>query len=297
MKILITNNTLDTIGGSETHAYALIKQLSKDNEVTAFSKRLGTIANILKNDIIKVVDKTSNLKPNDFDLILASHTSTIPHIMNFNCTTVQTCHGIFTTLEQPTALVNKHVAISQEVKDHLATEEFKSKLILNGIDCERFKPINKLSKTLKTILSLSHSIPLNNILQGICDKHKIKLITKNKYTNPVFNIEKEINKADLVISVGRGVYESMACGRSVLVLDNRHYSNKGLIGDGIVIDQNINNFILNNCSGRYSSRKFNPQQIEDEIFKYDYKQGEFNRFYASVELNIINQANKYLEMI
>ena len=296
MKILITNNTLDTIGGSETHAYALIKQLDIKHNVTAYSKRLGDIANILKNDMIEVTNKLSN-NFNEYDLILASHTSTIPDLVHHNCTIVQTCHGIFTTLEQPTSLADKHVAISHEVQEHLIQEEYDSKLILNGIDCERFKPTTKLSKQLKTILSLSHSKPLNNILQGICDNRGIKLITRDKYTNPVFNIENEINKADLVITLGRGVYESMACGRNVMILDNRHYTGLGLIGDGMVTDQNIDKFILNNCSGRYSNKRFTPKDIENELDKYNYIQGQYNRDFAIRELNIINQANKYLELI
>ena len=296
MKILITNNTLDTIGGSETYTYALIKELSKQHEVTAYSKRLGMISKLLQNDMINVVD-TLPSDPNYFDLVLASHTSTIPDVLHYNCTKVQTCHGIFTSLEQPYKGMDKYVAISEEVQTHLKSKGFDSTIILNGIDCERFKPTKPINKELKTILTLSHSEQLNSMLQSICNDRGIELITRNKYKNATFNVEKDINEADLVVTLGRGCYEAMACGRNVLILDDRHYVGKGIIGDGLVFDGKIKHAIRFNCSGRYMNSKYESKDIAFTIDELYYNWGEQCRAYALEHLNIINQAQKYLDLI
>ena len=41
-------------------------------------------------------------------------------------------------------------------------------------------------------------------------------LTINKYTNPVWKIEELMRESDLVVSLGRGAYEAMACGCPVV---------------------------------------------------------------------------------
>jgi|AntRauMFilla1563_2_1112583.scaffolds.fasta_scaffold00355_2 glycosyltransferase involved in cell wall biosynthesis len=295
MKILVTNNTLGNLGGSETYAYALIKELNKrsDIEVEAFSQNNGLVAKYLIKEGIKVLTKVDK----EYDVIIASHTSTIPHIIKNNGFKIQTCHGIFPPLEQPRPGLDAYVSISQEVKNHLTKLNYNSTIIHNGIDCDRFSPINKINNEVKTILSLAQSDYLNQILTKICNRLAIKLICLNKFKNPIFNVEDVINSADMVISLGRGAYESMACGRNVLVLDKRPYINKPPLGDGLITDKNIDQIILNNCSGRYSNVVFNDKMIEEEILKYDPSNGDFSREYALSNLNIITQVDKYLNLV
>jgi len=294
MKILVTNNTLGGLGGSETYAYTLIKELHgrDDIEVHAFSPQIGLIGSKLKNIGVNVVNKPDS----SYDLILASHTSTIPYIKSIKGFKVQTCHGVYPALEQPYGGLDGYVSISNEVYNHLKNKRIDSTIIHNGIDCERFKITHPINKELKSVLSLSHSDLLNNMLRSVCVKHGVKLICLNKYTNPIFNVEDAINEVDMVVTLGRGAYESMACGRNVMILDKRPYINKPPIGDGILTELNIENSLKNNCSGRFSNRVFGEKEIEEEIIKYDYTLGEFNREYALKNLNIKMQVDKYLNL-
>lgn len=296
MKILVTNNTLGGLGGSETYAYALIKELHTrgDIQVDGFSKNIGLIGKVLMNEGVNII---TNITSNDYDLILASHNSTVPYIKNLKGLKIQTCHGIYPDLEQPVSGVDRYISISQEVKDHLQKKHLDSDIIHNGINCDRFKPKKSINKNIKNVLSLSHSEPLNQIFKKICDKHDLNLVCLNKYKNPVFSVEDVINESDIVITLGRGAYESMACGRNVMVLDKRPYINKPPIGDGILTESNIENSLLNNCSGRFSNKVFNEKMIEEELMKYDPKNGEFSREYALEHLNIMKQADKYINLL
>lgn len=68
-----------------------------------------------------------------------------------------------------------------------------------------------------------------------------------------------IEISQLVIASGRSCYEAMACGREVLILDNRLYNEK-LIGYSIACDGLVSsNYISarrSNCSGRTSTEEF-----------------------------------------
>lgn len=295
MNVLVTNNTLAGLGGSETYAYTLIRELHSrpDINVTGFSRNIGMIGNKLKEQGINIINKAVG----DYDLILASHTTTIPFIKGLKGTKIQTCHGIYDNAEQPVMGMDGYVGISQEVYDHLYEKGIVSTVIHNGIDCDRFKSTTPLNKELKSILSLTHSVELNGMLQNVCDKMGIKLKLLNKLKNPIFNVEDEINKSDLVVSLGRGVYESLACGRNVLILDKRPYIKAPPLGDGLIFPNNMNDFIKNNCSGRYSYRNYNEELIEAELLKYDSSLGDFGREYALKNLNIKHQADKYLNIL
>jgi hypothetical protein len=295
MKILVTNNTLAEVGGSETYAYALIAELhSRDGiEVHAFSKKLGLIASKLRELGVTVIDNITE----DYDAVFASHNTTIPYIKNITGIKIMTCHGVFPQEEQPMLEVDKYVSISHEVWSHLKTRGIDSRIIYNGIDCERFKPLQPINKELKSVLSLSHSEELNTLIKNVCDKKGFKFSYLNKHTNPIYNVEGMINNSDIVITLGRGAYESLACGRNVFILDNRPYVNSPAIGDGIIVPYYIKKFIKNNCSGRYSNIKFNEFLIDFELCNYDHNLGNWGRKWALENLNIKNQTDKYLALV
>ena len=64
----------------------------------------------------------------------------------------------------------------------------------------------------------------------------------DKAKDNVFNIENIINEADLVVGIGRSIYDSMACGRCVISYDYRVYNNKPL-GDGYISKEKIEKHI------------------------------------------------------
>jgi len=107
-----------------------------------------------------------------------------------------------------------------------------------------------------------------------------------------FDVEQYINESDLVVSLGRGAYEAMACGRNVLVFDSMHYM--GMKGDGLLTQGNLEESKKCNCSGRSFGKKFTIQSLIDEMKKYDPEQGDFNREHALKNMNIQKQVERYL---
>jgi len=96
-----------------------------------------------------------------------------------------------------------------------------------------------------------------------------------------------------VVSLGRGCYEAMACGRPVVIFDKRRYQTQ--MGDGYVTAENFGDFVRNNCSGRYSKKEFTIEELADEFRKYNSADGASLREIAVQELNIETQVKKILE--
>jgi glycosyltransferase involved in cell wall biosynthesis len=292
MKILVTNHWLKKLGGSETFTYALIAALKKaGHDVDLFTNQPGMVSDRITTDLKVYLKRLKD----SYDLILASHNTCVRPVIDRG-PVIQTCHGIYPKLEQPSDLANAWVSISQEVKNYLKSLGKKSILILNGIDCDRFKPGKPPEKKIRKVLSLSHSEELNNMLASMLANYRVKLITVNKYRNPVWKIESLMQQCDLVISLGRGAYEAMACGCAVLVLDYRPYM-KAVLGDGIITRDNINDLMLNNCSGRRLMRNDVGEMLTESFDKYSPDMCEYNRHFAVNNLNITEKVNQYLNVL
>jgi hypothetical protein len=299
MNILVSNHTFGDIpGGSETYAYCIINELVKQgHRVGAFCTRpVGKMAKLV-NKLGVPVHRARPFKK-EYDLILASHTSTIKLLKRYGVKGfyVQTCHGIYPELEQPCPGMDAYAAITQEVKDHLMKKGYESTIIHNGVDCNLYKPASKINNKLTSVLSLCHSDDANNMVKIACRMTGVKYVEHNKYKNPVFNLHKTINEVDLVVTLGRGAYESLACGRSVVIFDKRAYVGSRSLGDGIIQKNNIDDYIINNCSGRYSNKDFTAESLAIEFSKYNSELGNFGREYAVSKLNIETQVHKYIAL-
>ncbi len=289
MRILVGNHHLQKTGGTENYTYTLaveLKRLGHDVEYFTFYK--GEISNKLEQKGIPYMSWQY------YDLILANHTTVIEYLCRFGYI-VQTCHGVLTELEQPSPFADRHVGISEEIKEYIKTKGYDAEIVLNGIDCERFAPKRQLSPNLKCVLSLSQSSELNEFIKDCCDELGIEFKSCNKFTDNVWEIEDKINEADLVVGIGRSLYDAMACGRCVLSYDNRGLIGKA-IGDGYITKDNIEKSIYHNFIGRGTNKTFNREEFIYELKKYNPADGNWAREYALSYLNIQNAVKKYLSL-
>ena len=276
MNILVATNHLDRLGGSETFTCTLVEELRKEHNVDVFT--------LLKGDLMETVEP----KP-EYDLILINHNTCLEALKDIKGFKIYTCHGIYPDIEQPKAGADAYVAISEEIYDHI--RDFKPVLIRNGIDCERFSPKKPLRKSVNRILSMCHGKEATALVKQACEDLEIEF---DSIDRDVLDVENRINEADLVVTLGRGAYESMACGRAVITYDNREYVGSTPIGDGIVEDWK--RLAKNNFSGRALKRTFLLYELKEEILKYNPEMGEKNRAIALENFDITKQVKEYLKL-
>ena len=303
MKILIGQNHLDTLGGSETFTYTLIKgMLELGHEVDVLcgqANRLGIMSNKIKEDFGINVNHING----GYDLCLLSHQSSVrslyrimeEHDLGINKDNIfQICHGAIPSEEQPVILPGlRYIVISREVQKHLESFNLDSTIIYNPVDLDRFK-FTEPKDRVKSIFSLSQSNVFNSMLKSICDRMDIKFTYNNKFTNPIFDVEKVIAEHDMVFSLGRGCYEAMAMGKNVVVADHRPYQDSW--SDGIVTTANFWAFMKFNCSGRFSMRETTIEFLEKNILRYNPKNGYDMRKLAEEDFDMIKQCKKFLEL-
>lgn len=322
MNILIGTNHLHAIGGSEIYTYYLIQELLKYKEISNLSLVVAhkDYMGIMSNKIEEELGIKCNQIPQEFikdkgdkffDVCLLNHNTTIQAVLqspiNIKEDNIfQIIHGTTPGVEQPYLPEHFHtnkdlklnyIVISEEIKDYIQNKyNLNSIVITNGIDCEKFK-LEKfnIKSSPHRVLSLSQSIEFNKELSGLMEEMDLKFDYINKWDNPIWGVEKAIKKCDIIISLGRGVYEGMASGKFVIIADKRNYQ-PGM-ADGAINQKNIKKFLEYNCSGR--AMKFNPTMgfIESEIKKYNVKDCIENRKFAEKNLNLQKQTKKILEFV
>ncbi len=287
--VLVANNHLDKTGGTENYTLALASALLKERcNVEYFTFEKGLISDKLEQMGIPYMSRKK------YDLILANHYTTVDKLYKYGFI-IQTCHGIFPALEQPSKRADLYVAISEEIRLYLEGKGIKSTIINNGIDCDRFRIINPINKSVNSVLSLCQGQAANDLVAKICKiKHYIYL-QANKNTDNIYSIEDYINKADIVIGIGRSLYDAMACGRPVISYDSRSYSED--LGDGYLNEANIHEALKCNCSGRRYRIHFNEESLSAEIEKYKPSDGLFLRDFVLHNLNVNLNAKRYLEFL
>ena len=189
------------------------------------------------------------------------------------------------------------MSISEEVQQHLAEKGFESTVIRNGVDCERFWPRTGIGMTEgkpTRVLCLCQDPAARQMTKEACMMLGIAYAESNNQQR----IEDQIWNSDVVISLGRGCYEAMACGRGVLVFDNRWYM-KPLIfpGDGLVTAENWEQLAKFNFSGRAKKETYTAKRLAQELEKFEMPMGLDNMLIAQENYNVRNQVDKYVELI
>jgi len=147
MKILITNNSLSELAGSEMFVYELAKQLKKlkhDVSVYIFLEiaKGSTIATKLKRLKVKLINNVDHLTEK-YDIIHCHHNNTA-NIINYkfpDTPKIFVSHGWIFPICIPNIDIkfNKIIAVSEEVQTNLQNKGFKDiQVINNPLDTERF---------------------------------------------------------------------------------------------------------------------------------------------------------------
>lgn len=289
MNILVANNHLKRTGGTENYTYALVIELiRKGHSVEYFTFKKGFVSKKIEAAGVKFMSRKK------YDLIIANHKTTIQFLYKKGFI-IQTCHGTLPKLEQPSKYADVYVCVTKEVQDHLKLMGIDAQLIRNGIDCSRFMPRTQPANRLNTVLSLCQSEEANELIEQVCAEMGVRYLKADKKQDNVWHLEDLINEADLVVGIGRSVYDTMACGRTVVSFDKRKYS--AALGDGYLNESNLELSLEHNCSGRGTGKTIDAAQLKKEFKKYNPSDGIYMRAYALKEFNIEKSVNKYLDIL
>ncbi len=280
MKILITCYYLD-LSGSSTYTQTLACQLKKrGNIVEVFTLFPGEIAKELGALGIFVIDKIETLKTRRYDVIIAQHSVLAILARNYHpdIPMVYISHGVIPFLERPPQTdlnIQKYIAVSEETRSNIvdtcSIPPEHIDIIPNMIDTEKFdciRPINPRPNTLLFLTNHQHAEALANV-QAACRKLGLRY-QRIGGPNKTLLTRDAINRADIVVSIGRGALEAMSCGRPVIVYDLHG-------GDGMITEDNWSESAKCNFSGRRFGKKLSADDLIYEIKKYNPGMSDKNR--------------------
>jgi hypothetical protein len=72
---------------------------------------------------------------------------------------------------------------------------------------------------------------------------------------------------------------------------------EAVLGDGIITRDNINDLLLNNCSGRRLMRNDVGEMLDESFAMYSPGMCEYNRHFAVNNLNITEKVSQYLNVL
>lgn len=320
LRILLGNNTLSLLAGSETWTETLALQLKKmGHEVVCFSPQLGTVSQRLKEKGVRCFNNiaTSGVKPfsiilepkveHEYDVIIANHN----HIVKFlreqfpRTPIISTIHGIIHTdpdgniaPEHPAlnAGVQQFVAVSEEVQALLREKyNIDSVIVRNFIDTDHYKAKRKIAKTPKQILFNSNYNSNNDdevkVLREVAKHYGAKLAAIGQNFVHAPDPMTAIESSDIVIGMGRSVLEGLAAGR-ICIVDGR-WGCPGVISESTVEEMRFFNF-----SGRQSQGAIMRKDDMIEMINHFYKKdvATWGRNYVLRDHNVVHAAEMYVQM-
>jgi glycosyltransferase involved in cell wall biosynthesis len=305
MKILLANNSLNYLAGSETWTLTLATQLVKmGHDVTAYSPDLGLIATKLEaigvkcvkeltsENGVKAFDYVLDENKSGFDVVICAHYHITHYIHSMlpNTPIIAVVHGIIHKNEQTGEIypehpvtefkVDQYVSVSEEVQGILKqTHNIDSVIIRNFIDLDRFKKFKINSSPKKFLVNSNYwgvEDEINKIIKEVSVHYGAELFGIGINFASTFEVEEIIKDVDVVIGMGRSVLEGLAMGKLGIC--------HGRWGTGGVINpENITQIREFNFSGRNSKSILStPQELIEQIDRY-YTQKNVDEVYKIIK--------------
>jgi len=266
---------------------AIIKELHRrEHDVIFFTWKHSNYIKAFK-PYCTVVPNTTLPYSNAYDAIIAMHRPMAPVAALLKGHKTMICNGPI-AIELGIEGYDRYVSVSKEVKEANLKLGFRSDVIFNGIDLGRFLPVKPIREKLRNVLMISNHYPGTvNVVAEACDILKLDFRHIGS-THWKLNVEDYINEADLVVSLGRGAYEAMACGRNVIIYDYRG-------GDGFVTPASVPVFRHCNCSGRVGCFPYFAKQFVNQLLLYNPVYGPLLRKEMAANHDIRKVVDKLLK--
>lgn len=324
LKILLGNNTLSLLAGSETWVKTLALQLKKlGHSVHGFSPELGIIARQLEEKGVSCFDQlpTSGVKPfsflledtsqHEYDIIISNHHQVVSFLRKLFPKTpiISTIHGIIHKMdngrgqevnapEHPAleAGVNQFVAVSEEVSDILRKDYgLDSMIIRNFFDTEKYdakRPVNEKPQVF--FINTNYALPNDPeiaVLREVVKHYGAKLIAAGQNFGITDDVTKALEDADVVLGMGRSVLEGVCAGRLGIV--HGRWGTGGVIAEDTVGEIRKQNFSGRNSHGKIWTKE---QFIEAIDRYYNPATISWGREYVRSQHNVVHAADMFIQL-
>ena len=289
MDILIST-TLLNYTGVPTYTLTLYNQLvARGHKVTVYCPENGQLSS--RMEVISSLEFAG--WP---DVILAQH-NTLAREMRKKWPDIPMIfisHGILPDLEQPPTdiKIDKYIAVSEEVMLNLMSYDIDAKIVRNFVDTDRFYSKESVRDKPERLLFISNFKRWKTFetIQKSCKIMGIEFRHLGYTSHPKYEVEDYINQSDIVVSLGRGIIEAMACGRPAIVFDRRR-------GEGYINEGTYRRSRMNNLSGRAYTLDCKSKVIIGEIKKYNPDDGVTNRNIVLRYHNHVKAVDTIMEIV
>lgn len=278
MKVLITNYSLASRGGTELYVRDLAIGLSKRGHTPiVYSPELGMVAEEIRKATIPVVNDLTAIAAAP-DIIHGHHLhETMTALVRFpGVPAIYVCHDWYSRLDAPPKLARilRYVAVDQVCYDKLVYEraipEERVHLVPSFVDLERFAPRAPLPPRPRRALLLCNYAEEGqhlNAARQACARAGIELDAMGKLLgSPCEQPERILGRYDIVLAKGRAALEALATGTSVILHVQRS------LGPMVTAD-NIERLLPLNCGIRAMTALPDPaafaRALLAEIERYD----------------------------
>lgn len=273
LRILLTNHHLMSYQGSENFTFIIADFLKKNgHDVVVYSAYLGELKRDFNTIGVRVETNLKALENETFDIAHVHHQINACEIRYYfpRLPIILLCHGI-NFLETPPILdlkISQYLATSERVLNHMVSQGIPREKILifrNMVDRTIFssqRPINQIPKK-ALVISNKLSSDKAQTIQQACKALKIEsfFVGRSFHSIKYKQVPLYINQADIVFSLGRGVIESMFCGRVPVVFDHEG-------GDGMVTPSTIVQNMTCNFSGNLHNIHYNEEELVTVLQAY-----------------------------
>jgi glycosyltransferase involved in cell wall biosynthesis len=298
VNVLLTHLHLDHPAGSETYTYTLVGGLRRHHhQVQVVSPIRGLVAEHLHGLGARMLDRFEAVEGIP-DVLHCQHNimAVAARIRFPEAPMVYHSHGTLPLPEQPPSVdlnMQRVVAVSRLVERHLVDRGVSPgtiRVLENPVDVRRFTPRRVISASPQRALVLSNKMDpsTRSVIDVACRRLGIGLEILG-LDDPVWEVEKHLNRADIVFSLGRGAIEAMACGRAVYVYDR-------FGADGWVTPESIDEIASCTFSGKRYRRRLTAGELVGELERYDPDMGTENRRLAEERYDIDRYLPRLLEV-
>jgi len=272
LRVLITNYTMSRRSGTELFALELaLGLLRRGHTPVVFTSELGELAAALRAATVPVTDDLRALGPPPDIIHGQHHVETMAALLHFNdAPALFYCHGWLPWEERPPLhpRIYRHVASDDTCHDRLLWEggvaEERTRVVLNAVDLERFRPRPPLpAKPRRALVFSNRSLRHAGAVREACERAGVAVDLAGFDSGTASEEpEKILGRYDLVFAKGRSALEALAVGSAVVLCD--------AVGSGpMVTAAEVSRLRRQNFGVRALQGNLRADTLAREIARYD----------------------------